>query len=1461
MDGRCVDSAYDEALRLQLGSTPARLVHSGVDLFVCLEAVPAAARTLSLRLDLEGDRRRAVEPAQLLVRLWPDGRVMARQGTEVERAPQVDVPTAQFRTAGVASPDGSWSAEFSVPLTWLGGTGATARLRLSLDGGRAGASAQWPGRSDEHVPASWGQVVVGPMPRSGAHAGSAFVDGRGGYVVVPFAAAYARPITLEAWARAVDEDCGTLIGGGFETGYWIGVCDGLVVYRRPGGTYTRRGQTAIAKGWHHVAVTVDSTDEELLYVDGVVDLHLSGTGTELRERGARLGPPALRPAAVEKTESLPRAPRMPWRIGSDAEAPAELDYLHAYVSEVRIWSGVRSQAELRRAAVARLSGREPGLVGLWRFADGLENLAGAGRAGLIGFASLAAEQRDPAVAPRPLPSAGPRVTPARPRDPPPWDGRLPAIGAATVKVDGWCRPNEYEDAAQIPLEPERAAVIQALLTDSALFVCTGVLLGRQEPTSALTLYVARGGALRMARGPDDLEIAVTADGGVAIRPQDDRTPGRDSTRSIVVAVVGRPTLDLQPDDTRPLDVPWWSAEVRIPLTALRPFGLDSAGLRLALRYSANPRGLPAGEAQRLVQGRWPPGFDSAVPASWGATGVTRESPRPPTTIDLSRSVPMDPTGADFDAACPTGVKHKLLYASNKWAKWPLVDPGQAFVFVEGTAEESHISDTDSPFIHGSHDVDMHITPRYADKARMLQGDHSLVLETESGGLSGQARALPGDRVIAAGRWVFDCGHAAKTEVHPTPIFVTDRLETRLVRPGAVPQQVRVIRIWVNTNPGAFSYSFSGTFTVRARIPGGSAALHPFAANVHADLPPIITRLGDSVQIAISPPAHGKFYNEIVLGSLSPGGLSAYGAAAYTVSLDEIDVLDDKDGGAPDCGDFDDGFHDCGEWTVAVNFNGSGKTIWSEREVGDYNNPHGVHQTFAVAGKSLRLHASGYEDDDLNVAKASDDFAGDDIGQSRNTFWELGRLDTLCCGVTRTFAAPGGAWRFRYRVSAGAPSLNVLPLAAHPFWKSRLAEEPNDIVTTGLGELTPTPSSPATGTHAAWLLEAPLITGGVRLLGSDEDRYRVTVNDFSTVTADFLEGTPAQAKVVPSDPWFLNMPESIKQLIGSKSSDIRVATPGDWGDLPYTVRVHTVYKVLPPDWGESLDGKPDARLVDLVTPDPAAEILGGGTAPGGWPLQAIRRLVMPWAWQHVAGDDDRYTILIPKVVYPGMVTVCEYNEPAALELMAANVRLIIAVAGVDGVGHVQLNGLALNTLFPDGKVRLRILSGPGTPRSVYQITAEFREPLIYTPGECAARHDFEAKLAAILGTNAVPANTPPFGFEWPKPDPPDPITPTLGLGVLYTAFVLGNATALDLVVSAAENHSALARLYDLDGVLLAESTPAGDGDLARIGAWAGRVPSARIAVRGLTAHQGLILQVVPSLANESLGTVGVSSRAW
>jgi hypothetical protein len=95
----------------------------------------------------------------------------------------------------------------------------------------------------------------------------------------------------------------------------------------------------------------------------------------------------------------------------------------------------------------------------------------------------------------------------------------------------------------------------------------------------------------------------------------------------------------------------------------------------------------------------------------------------------------------------------------------------------------------------------------------VTGSTSLVVETESGGFpaalegtttgksngktinvlySLPVRPAKDDHVTVVGNWIYDCGHDAKTEIHPVYMFESDRLEFVSVLQGKPMPPVRVV---------------------------------------------------------------------------------------------------------------------------------------------------------------------------------------------------------------------------------------------------------------------------------------------------------------------------------------------------------------------------------------------------------------------------------------------------------------------------------------------------------------------------------------------------------------------------------------------------------------------------------------------------------------------------------------------
>ena len=100
--------------------------------------------------------------------------------------------------------------------------------------------------------------------------------------------------------------------------------------------------------WIHIAVTA-GTEGFGLYVNGI----LVGTNDP---------PYQFNSTGLEKRNYLGRS-------NFKVKYPTDADF-HGQMTEIRVWKGKRSAAQIRDNMFKRLTGKEEGLAGLWNFADG-----------------------------------------------------------------------------------------------------------------------------------------------------------------------------------------------------------------------------------------------------------------------------------------------------------------------------------------------------------------------------------------------------------------------------------------------------------------------------------------------------------------------------------------------------------------------------------------------------------------------------------------------------------------------------------------------------------------------------------------------------------------------------------------------------------------------------------------------------------------------------------------------------------------------------------------------------------------------------------------------------------------------------------------------------------------------------------------------------------------------------------
>lgn len=176
--------------------------------------------------------------------------------------------------------------------------------------------------------------------------------------------------TLEAWVAVGNVPNGTCVniaGKNYTTGWWVGICDGVLRSYLKGSSSRRNGGQLGGWGWIrfpvHVAVVFDGTNR-LHYVDGVQVATFPETG----------------PLTTNSD---------PLEIGSDVayegHSPSGL------IDEVRLWNVARSQDQLRGSINVPITSPQPGLVAVWHLdGNGHDDVGGHNGApfGGAGFSSI-----------------------------------------------------------------------------------------------------------------------------------------------------------------------------------------------------------------------------------------------------------------------------------------------------------------------------------------------------------------------------------------------------------------------------------------------------------------------------------------------------------------------------------------------------------------------------------------------------------------------------------------------------------------------------------------------------------------------------------------------------------------------------------------------------------------------------------------------------------------------------------------------------------------------------------------------------------------------------------------------------------------------------------------------------------------------------------------------------------------
>ncbi|MEO8138479.1 MAG: alpha/beta fold hydrolase [Gemmatimonadota bacterium] len=219
-------------------------------------------------------------------------------------------------------------------------------------------TAQFGGR---RIPTTWA------IRQSGSQTSALHLDGSSGYVTVPVSGSSVFDVqrtTVEAWfklasnvgfsqARIINRQSSQ--GGGeswgvevFGAGYGGNTVAGNVLNFHSGNCTNNlsvTGATALQPGtWYHVAAENDGTTLRI-YLNGQFEASVASLGTMCAQPGT--------PVTIGKT------------------GPNSQFYFPGDIDDVRIWDGARSQTEIQQNMRTRLTGFESGLVGYWRFDEGV----------------------------------------------------------------------------------------------------------------------------------------------------------------------------------------------------------------------------------------------------------------------------------------------------------------------------------------------------------------------------------------------------------------------------------------------------------------------------------------------------------------------------------------------------------------------------------------------------------------------------------------------------------------------------------------------------------------------------------------------------------------------------------------------------------------------------------------------------------------------------------------------------------------------------------------------------------------------------------------------------------------------------------------------------------------------------------------------------------------------------------
>ena len=399
-----------------------------------------------------------------------------------------------------------------------------------------------------------------------------------------------------------------------------------------------------------------------------------------------------------------------------------------------------------------------------------------------------------------------------------------------------------------------------------------------------------------------------------------------------------------------------------------------------------------------------------------------------------------PDIAAFNGLCAYHAPNaaQVIYTIYPSCKWAQIDPNYPLVQATGILSETGISNADSPWIHTSHDLILDVMVDPASAWLVVGGGNAgrlLSAEAESGNFPTAYRPVAGDRVTIAGRWIFDCGHNPRTEIHPAAIVASEHEEWRADVAGGA-QQVNVLQVWMNGAPGVVDVPLA-PFDMQADFPA-SPASQPLTPTVQVVQGPAnsvrwtidrATETGSTAQAAVhfTPPApQGAAYFELLLGYDVTGPLpTTRRPVSYMVAFDDIAVHDDlrhaarNTTGVPMGLAFPSlGFAGSGRWIMQATVNHNWRSLLDDAPVVG-------GRTYSLAGvpavpllapddEHLNLAITGYAENDPSDGV---ELASGSVSGPLSVSWDAGPLAGLCCGTVHSFTPPGGAWTLSYHLVA------------------------------------------------------------------------------------------------------------------------------------------------------------------------------------------------------------------------------------------------------------------------------------------------------------------------------------------------------------------------------------------------------------------------------------------------------------